>query len=28
MYCRASDHDTYECPTLLRKIQEKRNKNN
>jgi hypothetical protein len=28
MYCRASDHDTEECPTLLWKIQEKRNKNN
>jgi hypothetical protein len=28
MYCRASDHDTEECPTLLVKIQEKRNQNN
>jgi hypothetical protein len=28
MYCRASDHDTEECPTLLGKIQEKRNQNN
>jgi hypothetical protein len=28
MYCRASDHDTKECPTLLVKIQEKRNQNN
>jgi hypothetical protein len=28
MYCRASDHDTEECPTLLVNIQEKRNQNN
>jgi hypothetical protein len=28
MYCRASDHDTEEFPTLLGKIQEKRNQNN
>jgi hypothetical protein len=28
MYCCASDHDTEECPTLLVKIQEKRNHNN
>ena len=28
MYCRASDHDTEECSTLLGKIQEKRNQNN
>jgi hypothetical protein len=28
MYCRTSDHDTEECPTLLVKIQEKRNQNN
>jgi hypothetical protein len=28
MYCRASYHETKECPTLLRNIQEKRNKNN
>jgi hypothetical protein len=28
MYCRASDHDTEECPTLLGNIQEKRNQNN
>ena len=28
MYCRASDNDTKECPTLLVKIQEKRNQNN
>jgi hypothetical protein len=28
MYFRASDHDTKECPTLLVKIQEKRNQNN
>jgi hypothetical protein len=28
MYCRTSDHDMEECPTLLRKIQEKRNQNN
>jgi hypothetical protein len=28
MYCRASDHDIEECPTLLVKIQEKRNQNN
>jgi hypothetical protein len=28
MYCHASDHDTEECPTLLLKIQEKRNQNN
>jgi hypothetical protein len=28
MYCHASDHDTEECPTLLGKIQEKRNQNN
>jgi hypothetical protein len=25
MYCRASDHDTEDCLTLLGKIQEKRN---
>jgi hypothetical protein len=28
MYCRASDHDTEDCPTLLGKIQEKRNQRN
>jgi hypothetical protein len=28
MYCRASFHDIKECPTLLIKIQEKRNQNN
>jgi hypothetical protein len=28
MYCRTSDHDMEECPTLLGKIQEKRNQNN
>jgi hypothetical protein len=28
MYCRASDHDTKECLTLLVKIQKKRNQNN
>jgi hypothetical protein len=28
MYCRASDHDTEECLTLLVKIQEKRNQKN
>jgi hypothetical protein len=28
MYFRASDHETEECPTLLVKIQEKRNQNN
>jgi hypothetical protein len=28
MYCHASDHDMEECPTLLGKIQEKRNQNN
>jgi hypothetical protein len=28
MYCRASDHDIEECPTLLAKIQKKRNQNN
>jgi hypothetical protein len=28
MYCRASDHDTEECLTLLVNIQEKRNQNN
>jgi hypothetical protein len=28
MYCRASDHDTEECPTLIVNIQEKRNQNN
>jgi hypothetical protein len=28
MYFHASDHDTEECPTLLVKIQEKRNQNN
>ena len=28
MYCYASDHDIEECPTLLVKIQEKRNQNN
>jgi hypothetical protein len=28
MYCRASDRDTEECPTLLVKIKEKRNQNN
>jgi hypothetical protein len=28
MYCHASNHDTEKCPTLLVKIQEKRNQNN
>jgi hypothetical protein len=28
MYCRASDHDSEECPTLLVNIKEKRNHNN
>ena len=28
MYCRASDHETEECLTLLVKIQEKRNQKN
>jgi hypothetical protein len=28
MYCRARDHDTEECPTLLGKIQEKWNQKN
>jgi hypothetical protein len=28
MYCRASDRDTEECPTLLVNIHEKRNPNN
>jgi hypothetical protein len=28
MYCCTSDHDTKEFPTLLGKIQEKRNQNN
>jgi hypothetical protein len=28
MHCHASDHDTEECPTLLGKIQEKRNQHN
>jgi hypothetical protein len=28
MYFCTSDHDTEECPTLLGKIQEKRNQNN
>jgi hypothetical protein len=28
MYCHAADHDTEDCPTLLGKIQEKRNQNN
>jgi hypothetical protein len=28
MYCRALNHDMEECPTLLGKIQEKRNQNN
>jgi len=28
MYCHATNHDTEECPTLLGKIQEKRNQNN
>jgi hypothetical protein len=28
MYCHVVDHDTEECPTLLGKIQEKRNQNN
>jgi hypothetical protein len=28
MYCYTSDHDTEDCPTLLGKIQEKRNKKN
>jgi hypothetical protein len=28
MYCRASDHDIEECPSLLVKIQEKKNQNN
>jgi hypothetical protein len=28
MYCHASVHDAEECPTLLVKIQKKRNQNN
>jgi hypothetical protein len=28
MYCCATYHDTKDCPTLLGKIQEKRNQNN
>jgi hypothetical protein len=28
MYCRATDHDTEDCTTLLGKIQEKQNQNN
>jgi hypothetical protein len=28
MYCHATDHDTEDYPTLLGKIQEKRNQNN
>jgi hypothetical protein len=28
MYCRETDHDTEYCPTLLTRIQEKRNQNN
>jgi hypothetical protein len=28
MYCRATNHDTEDCPTLLGKIEEKRNQNN
>jgi hypothetical protein len=28
MYCRATYHDTEECPTLLGKIEEKQNHNN
>ena len=28
MYCRASDHDTEDCPIILGKIQKKRNQNN
>jgi hypothetical protein len=28
IYFHVSDHDTEECPTLLGKIQEKRNQNN
>jgi hypothetical protein len=28
MYCRALDHEMEECPTLMGKIQEKRNQNN
>ena len=28
MYCRATDHNIVDCPTLLGKIQEKRNQNN
>jgi hypothetical protein len=28
MYCRASNHDTKDCLTLLGNIQEKRNHNN
>jgi hypothetical protein len=28
MYCRATDHEIEDCPTLLIKIQDKRNQNN
>jgi hypothetical protein len=28
MYCHAIEHDTEDFPTLLRKIQEKRNQKN
>ena len=28
IYCRASDHDMEDCPTLFGKIQEKRNQHN
>jgi hypothetical protein len=28
MYCHTTDHETKDCPTLLIKIQEKRNQNN
>jgi hypothetical protein len=28
MYCHAANHDTEDCPTLLGKIQDKRNQNN
>jgi hypothetical protein len=28
MYCRATDHETKYCPTLLIKIQDKRNQTN
>jgi hypothetical protein len=28
MYCCTTDHDTKYCPTLLTRIQEKRNQNN